>query len=92
MDEGKKSKTAKPETAATPTNTPPAPEQQPAKEPVFSLERLRRDCFKVFGVTTSTFDGATYGLKGEFTVKELRDKIHAWQNKQVFPASKKGGN
>lgn len=89
MDEGKKSKTAKTETATTSANVTPASEQ-PTKEPVFSLERLRRDCFKVFGVTPSTFDGATYGLTGEFTVNELREKIQVFQNTRVVPANKGG--
>lgn len=91
MDESKKSKTVEPKMAA-PSKSSNVPEQPAVKEPVFSLERLRRDCFKLFGVTSSTFDGATYGLKGEFAIKELHDKIQAWQNKQVFTANKKGGN
>ena len=90
MDEGKKSKTAKPETVTTPIDSPPAP-KQPANAPVFSLERLRRDCFKVFGITQSTFDAATYGLTGDFTVDALREKIQAFQNTRVAPANK-GGN
>lgn len=91
MDENKKSKTAEPKQATQP-KSPPVPKQSAVSAPVFSLERLRRDCFKIFGVTPSTFDGATYGLKGEFTVEELRKKIQAWQNTRVFPASEKGGN
>lgn len=91
MDKTEKSKTAEPKTATTP-KSPPASEQPAVKEPVFSLERLRHDCFQIFGITPSTFDGATYGLEGEFTIKELREKIQAWQNTRVRPASKKGGN
>lgn len=49
----------------------------------FTVERLREKCFALFGVTTSTFDGATYGLDGEYTVEEMKDKIAKWQNKEV---------
>lgn len=91
MDEKKKSKTAEPVEQATPPKSPPAPEQPAVNEPAFSLERLRRDCFKVFGITASTFDAATYGLTGEFTVNVLRKKIQAFQNTRVAPANK-GGN
>lgn len=91
MDEKKtKSKAAAPvEQAATP-ESPPAPEQPAVNEPVFSLERLRRDCFKVFGITSSTFDAATYGLTGEFTVNALREKIQVFQNTRVRPSHKGG--
>ncbi len=56
---------------------------------VFSLERLRRDCAKLFGVTSSTFDGATRNLTGDFTVEDVRKIIQAWQNKRVKPAIRK---
>lgn len=87
MEDNKKSKVAEPKTE-TPPETPPAPQAPAVKEPVFSLERLRRDCFKLLGVSTSTFDGATFGRKGEFTVKEIREIINAWQNTRVRPAKK----
>lgn len=89
MSENKKSKALEPVAAATP-EAPPAPEKPAVTEPVFSLERLRRDCFKVFGVTASTFDAAVYGLTGEFTVNELRERIKAFQNTRVLPADKGG--
>lgn len=54
-----------------------------ATEPKFPVSRLREKCFVLFGVTTSTFDGATYGLDGEYTVEEMKDKIAKWQNKEV---------
>lgn len=62
------------ETAAVPTK------QAAAK---FSVEKLRENCLTLFGVTTSTFDGATNGLGGEYTVEEMKDKIAKWQNKEV---------
>ena len=58
----------------------------PEQPPTFTVERLRRDCYSLFGVTVSTFDGATFGVKGEHTVEGMRDRISAWQNKRVDPA------
>jgi hypothetical protein len=91
MDDSKKSKTAEPKTE-TPPETPSAHQAPAAKEPVFSLERLRRDCLKLFGVSTSTFDGAALGREGEFSVKEIREIIQMWQGTRVFPAAKKEGD
>lgn len=71
MDDSKNHKKTKPKT-----------EEAPAlKDSVFSLERLRQDCFSVFGVTTSTFDGATCGLslQSEHTLESVRELIEVWQ-------------
>lgn len=51
--------------------------------PKFSVEQLRENCKKLFGVTTSTFDGATYNLKGKYTVSEMKTIIEKWKNKEV---------
>lgn len=51
--------------------------------PKFTVEKLRENCLTLFGVTTSTFDGATNGLDGAYTVDEMKDKIAKWQNKEV---------
>jgi len=67
MDEVKETKTAAPV----------------KKDPAFSIERLRQDCFKLFGVTLSTFDGAMYGQSGEFTVEEARNIIKNWRGKEI---------
>ena len=67
-------------------NTEKPKEQNPLPEKsVFPLERLRRDCVKLFGVTTSTFDGAAFGLNsnGKFTVEEIKVKIGDWQKKKL---------
>jgi len=71
-------KTEKAETTAAPSK--------------FKIERLRRDCLRLFGVTFSTFDGATFGLTDMYTVEEMHGIIDNWQNKQVIPANKKEGN
>lgn len=62
------------------------------RAPKFTIERLRRDCFRIFGVTTSTFDGAAFGLTGEYTVEQMRERLCKWQNTRVVPAKKKEGN
>ena len=84
--------TQKPDTAAqrgvgedTATITEvPAPIKYPAG-------RLRRDCFALYGVSTSTFDGATTGIAAdtEFTVAEMAERIKKWQDTPVRPATKK---
>jgi len=56
--------------------------------PKFTLERLRQDCLQIFGVTTSTFDGAASGLDGKFTIDEIKTRIKEWQEK---PIKLKGG-
>lgn len=66
------------------SNTKPAAEEKPeAAEAKFSIEKLRENCLTLFGVASSTFDGATYGLNGDFTVDELKNIIAKWQNKEV---------
>ncbi|WP_195985377.1 hypothetical protein [Clostridium sp. D33t1_170424_F3] len=51
--------------------------------PKFTIARLRKECYKLFGVTVSTFDGATHGLAGTFSVAEMRSNIEKWQNKAI---------
>ena len=46
--------------------------------PKHSLGVLRKNCLALFGVTVSTFDGATHGLDGEYTVEEIKEKINKW--------------
>lgn len=51
----------------------------------YPLTRLRRDCRKLYGVSTSTFDGATVGYKPEeeFTVSEIADIIKIWKDAPI---------
>lgn len=51
--------------------------------PKFTIATLRKNCLKLFGVTTSTFDGATLGLNGEYTVEEIKTVIEKWHKKEV---------
>lgn len=57
------------------------------EESKFSLEVLRTNCVKLFKVSSSTFDGATKGLNGDFTVNEIKEKIKGWLVQPI----KKGG-
>lgn len=61
-------------------------EQPKAKsaEPKFTLEKLGQHCGELFGVTSSTFAGATLGLKsGMYTVAEVKEAINKWKNKEA---------
>lgn len=51
--------------------------------PKFPLEKLRENSMKLFGVSTSTFDGATNGLVGEFSVDETDKRIKSWLSKPI---------
>ena len=51
--------------------------------PKFTVEQLRKDAFKLFGVSQSTYAGATYNLDGKYTVKEMKDHIDKWLKKEV---------
>lgn len=57
------------------------------EESKFSLETMRANCMKLFKVSSSTFDGATSGLVGDFTVNEIKEKIKNWLEQPI----KKGG-
>lgn len=49
----------------------------------FTIEKLRQNCLALFGVTTSTFDGATLGYDGEYSVEEIKKAIERWQNTKI---------
>lgn len=58
----------------------------PAKATVkYPLARLRRDCRKLYGISTSTFDGAAAGRKptDEFTAAEMGQIIKDWQSTPI---------
>ncbi|MEG1564679.1 MAG: hypothetical protein RR365_13280 [Bacteroides sp.] len=61
-----------------------------AVEPTrFGLDRLRQSCRSLFGVTTSTFDGAAYELaEKDYTVDEMAEHIKEWQGRPVRPSEK----
>lgn len=50
----------------------------------FPLAVLRTNCTKLYGVTSSTFAGATASLSdGEYTITDMKDKIDTWLKKEV---------
>lgn len=54
------------------------------KERKIPLEKLRRSCVKLFGISPSTFDGAAVGLtESKYTVEEMRAIIDKWLKKEV---------
>lgn len=53
------------------------------KEQKYSIETLKKACITLFGVTTSTYTAATYNLKGEYTVEEMRKHIKNWLQKEI---------
>ncbi len=51
--------------------------------PQFPISRLREDCLALFGVPTSTFDGAMYGVTREMSVEEAAKRIDSWKNSKI---------
>lgn len=49
----------------------------------FPIKKLQENCMELFGVSTSTFAGATYSMAGEYTIEEMRAHIEAWKKKGV---------
>ena len=54
-------------------------------KPKFPLATLRADSYKLFGVSTSTFDGAfsEYDGEDELPIKEAGDIRKKWRSKEV---------
>jgi hypothetical protein len=73
-------------------SNPPTPPDPPAtpSEPEFTIERLREDCMKLFGVTACCYDAAVSTLEGKFTLKAMKAHIEEWKVKPAVP-KKKGG-
>lgn len=60
-----------------------ATEQQVHEEPAFLVEKLRKNCIELFGVSSSTFDGALCGHSEEkLTVNQCRVIINKWLGKE----------
>lgn len=51
--------------------------------PKFPLETLAANCRKLFGVSSCTFAGAAYGLRGRYTIAEMKVIIDDWKKKEV---------
>jgi hypothetical protein len=53
------------------------------KAPTFTLAVLRENSRKLFNVSLAVFDGATYGVKGEYTKAEMAEIINKWRKKVI---------
>lgn len=49
----------------------------------FPLEKLAAGCKTLFGVSSSTFAGATAGMTGDYSVAEMKEHINKWLKKEV---------
>lgn len=54
-----------------------------APQQKFPLEKLAAGCKTLFGVSTSTFAGATAGMTGDYSVAEMKEHINKWLKKEV---------
>ncbi len=66
----------------TKTATAAAPDKAPAPQR-FTVAKLRENCRQLFGVSSSTFDGATNGMTGTYTVEEIKVHIEKWVKEGV---------
>lgn len=65
------------------TETQAAEPSQKKAEPVYKADMLRRHCAELFGISSSTWDGAFYGVKkDEMTIDEARARINEWLGKE----------
>jgi len=70
---------AKAKTEENVAETPELKKPQEGKATKFLIEKLRENSLKLFGVTTSTFDGAMYGHKEtEFSIDEAKAILDAF--------------
>ena len=57
------------------------------------VEKLRRSCVNLFGVTPSTFDGASAGIQlgSRYTIEEMQAHIDKWLSTPVSLGRRKEG-
>lgn len=54
------------------------------KAPKFAIPKLRENSISLFGVTSSTFDGAFFGCEDkEMGIKDAKARIRAWLGKEA---------
>lgn len=54
------------------------------REQTFAVSTLRDNCVKLFECTTSTFDGAFFGVADkEYSIEEARGIIKKWLGKEM---------
>lgn len=49
----------------------------------FPLDKLAAACKTLFGVSKSTFAGATAGMSGEYSIDEMKAHINEWLKKEA---------
>lgn len=49
----------------------------------FEVGKLQENCRTLFGVSPSTFAGATAGMEGKYSVEDMKAHIEAWKKKEV---------
>ncbi len=55
------------------------------REQCFPVLTLRANCVKLFGCTTSTFDGAFFGCADkEYSIEEAKGIIEKWLGKEMI--------
>ena len=60
-----------------------ASNNQPEETSQYTIEQLGLNCLKLFGVTQSTFDGATNGMTGKHSIEGIKKVLKLWQKKEV---------
>lgn len=66
------------------TGAPAGKPVEALEEPKFPYDVLKANCVKLFGVTSSTFIGATIGKEdNNFTVAQMKQIIDDWLNKPI---------
>lgn len=59
-------------------------EEKAPEAPKFLTGKLREACTELFGVTSSTFDGAFYGCtETEMSIEDARARINRWLGKEA---------
>lgn len=49
------------------------------EETKYQISKLREKCMQLFGITTSTFDGAFYGIaEQKMSITEAKSRINKW--------------
>lgn len=68
------------DTKTTETTVEKAPPER-----TFTVATLRGNCVKLFGCTSSTFDGAFYGqdTSAKISIADANKKIKAWLGKEI---------
>lgn len=68
----------------TAVETPVTEQAVSTVEPKYTLEKLKEHSVKLFGVSESTFIGATTGLEDkEYSVSEIKNIIAKWKAKEA---------